>query len=154
MSCGRIPADPHKSFDRAAERGIVAGYTVNPPWVISDSGSVSGIEAEILMSFAKEHNFRLEWVSGSEQKLMKMLENHELEFVIGGFTSDTPWKKEKTGFTQPYFENDKEKHIIAVQQGENKLLLHFEKNLLINRDSLNTAIEKRLLGRQVNLNGR
>jgi hypothetical protein len=146
--CGRIPADPDKSFDRAAERGIIAGYTVNPPWVIYDSGAVSGIEVEILKSFTNEYNFHLVWVSGSEQKLMKMLENKEIQFIIGGFTSETPWKKKKAGFTRPYFENDKEKHIIAVQQGENKLLFHFEKRLLQNKDSLDTTIEKRLYGKK------
>lgn len=80
----------------------------------------------MLMHFAGKHDLIINWISGSEQMLMKRLEKRELHFVISGFTNHTPWKKRKAGFTRAYYEKDKGKHVIALKQGENKLLFEFE----------------------------
>jgi hypothetical protein len=72
--------------------------------------------------------------------LLKDLEKKQYHIVISGLTSDTPWKKKKIGLTRPYFKNEKEKHVIAIMQGENRLLYHLEKYLFNNRDSINALV--------------
>ncbi len=65
------------------------------------------------------------------------LEKQKLHMVIAGLTKDTPWKSRKIRLTIPSYTDKKIKHIIAVQQGENRLVFYFEKYLLVNKDSIN-----------------
>jgi hypothetical protein len=126
-ACRNIPADPNDSFAKALKSGLYVGYTTNPPWISDENGRGEGIEAEIISGFAEENKMQIKWEYGSEQELMKKLEKKELHIVITGLTKDTPWKDKKVGITMPYFKNKKEQHIIAVQQGENKLTMKIEK---------------------------
>jgi hypothetical protein len=142
MSCDNIPADPGKSFDKAKGTGLSVGYTLNPPWILDNKGFAEGIEAEIIKGFAGTNNMKIVWEYGSEQVLMKKLEKKELHIVITGLTMDTPWKSEKIGITMPYFKSGKTKHIMAVQQGENKLVMNLEKYFFENRESITERINE------------
>ncbi|HLN56167.1 MAG TPA: transporter substrate-binding domain-containing protein [Bacteroidales bacterium] len=139
-ACGRIPADPEKSFEKAKGTGLAAGFSQNPPWVIEDDGIPHGVEADLITGFAASNGMKVIWHKGSEQKLMEMLEKKELHLVINGLTKDNPWKSRRIGMTLPYFKAGKEKHVIAVQQGENRLLMHLQRYLEERKDSINGMI--------------
>jgi hypothetical protein len=142
-ACGRIPSDPDKTLEKANATGLVVGYTVNPPWVLMKSDSViSGVEGDLINDFARDNSMKIIWQSGSEQKLFKLLEKKELNMVISGLTKDNPWKSKRIGMTKPYYKSGNEKHIIAVKQGENKLIMKLEKFLYDNKDSINLLINE------------
>lgn len=135
--CSSVPADPEHSYDIAQKEGLLAGYTDNIPWVYEDkNGEVKGIEAEILLSFAKVNGMNVIWKKGSEQEIFKMLEKKKLHIVIAGLPDDTPWKKQKTGITMPYYKDGKHKHVFAVMQGENKMTKKIEEYFFANRSKI------------------
>jgi ABC-type amino acid transport substrate-binding protein len=122
------------------------GITEQPPWTLRtepketrDAGAV-GIEPDLAKGFANQLDAKVQWIWGSEQQLFDALERFELDMAIGGFTDDNPWKK-RVGFTKPYFEHEqtvveggertsrRERHVIAVQPGENRFLLALDRFL-------------------------
>jgi len=141
IACGRIPSDPEKSFEKAQNSGLAVGFSHNPPWVFDLDTAAEGVEANLIREFALINGLNVVWQKGSEQKLMKMLEEKELHIVISGLTKDNPWKSQKIGLTLPYFKAGKEKHVIAIQQGENRLLMELEQVLKVNKDSINNMID-------------
>lgn len=141
-ACDNIPADPNKSYEKAIGTGLSVGYAINPPWVSENEGIVEGYEAEIIKGFADSNGMKIVWVPGSEQTLMKKLEKKELHIVITGMTMDNPWKSMKIGITLPYYKVKKAKHVIAVQQGENRLTMNLEKYFYSNRSSIAKMINE------------
>jgi sRNA-binding carbon storage regulator CsrA len=140
--CNDIPADPGKSFENAAISGLRAGYFQNNPWVFESEGRLSGIEPEIINGFASANGFKVTWISGTEEDLMRKLEKKEIHLVVGGFLDDTPWKSRKTGFSKPYFTDKKEKRVIAIMQGENRLLFNLEKYIKIHKQEIYSEVRK------------
>ncbi|HLP74317.1 MAG TPA: transporter substrate-binding domain-containing protein [Bacteroidales bacterium] len=138
--CRNIPADPEDSFRKASSTGLKVGYAVNPPWVMVSGDSVYGIEVELVRKFAEANGMKIIWKNGPEQVILKGLKKKQFHIVISGLTMDSPWKKEKIGLTRPYFRNEKEKHVIAILQGENRLLYNLEKHLFSNKDSINALV--------------
>jgi len=135
-ACKEIPADPNRSFEKAIGTGLSVGYSVNPPWVTEKNGTPGGIEPGILNAYARSAGIKIVWEKGSEQVLLEKLEKQELHLVIAGLTKDTPWKSRKIGLTKPYRRNDKTRHVMAIQQGENRLLMNIERYFQQNMDSL------------------
>jgi polar amino acid transport system substrate-binding protein len=134
--CGlQIPADPEGTLERVAGGTLKAGISHNPPWTETPSGSEpAGTEAELVRSFAAEHDARVEWVAGGESNLIRQLERGELDLVVGGLTKDSPWSK-YAALTHPYLETrnaqgDKEQHVMAVRMGENAFMVALEEFLL------------------------
>jgi polar amino acid transport system substrate-binding protein len=141
-SCHKIPSDPNKSFEKAKENGLAVGFTVNPPWIFENNGMADGVEAQIIKGFARSNNMKIEWETGSEQELLKKLEEKKLHAVLAGLTSDTPWKSRKIGLTRPYYKIKKANRVIAIQQGENRMLFSVESYFLKNKDSIADKINK------------
>jgi polar amino acid transport system substrate-binding protein len=134
--CGlTIPADPEKTLERVTGSTMRVGVSPNPPWTdISEAGEPSGSEVDLVREFAGTLQAQVEWVVGGEQPLIAALERGELELVIGGLTSDTPWT-EKAAITKPYAETrdpegKRKKLVMAAPMGENEFLLTLEKFLL------------------------
>jgi ABC-type amino acid transport substrate-binding protein len=134
--CGlTIPADPEKTLERVTGSMLRVGVSPNPPWTdIRGAGEPSGTEVDLVREFAGTLRAQVEWVVGGEQSLIAALERGELELVIGGFTSDTPWT-EKAAITKPYAEmqdpeGKRKKLVMAAPMGENEFLLALEKFLL------------------------
>jgi polar amino acid transport system substrate-binding protein len=138
--CKNIPADPEDSYSKAQATGLSVGFSSNPPWVIVSGDSVYGIEPELIRRFAENNQMKIVWKNGPEQKMLKELEEKKLHIFISGLTGDTPWKKRKVGLTRPFFKGEKEKHVMAIMQGENRLLYHLEKYLFNNKDSINALV--------------
>ncbi|HLN19765.1 MAG TPA: transporter substrate-binding domain-containing protein [Bacteroidales bacterium] len=139
--CNKIPVDPAKTFEKAREKGLSVGYSINPPWTTDDSSSAGGPEGFIIKKFAASNNMTIDWQKGSEQELLRMLEEKEIDIVISGIKKDTPWKKKKIGLTNPYYKNGKDKRVIAVIQGENRLIKNLEKFFYDNNDSIKLIID-------------
>jgi polar amino acid transport system substrate-binding protein len=139
--CGlTIPADPEKTLERVTGSMLRVGVSPNPPWTdIRGAGEPSGTEVDLVREFASTLRAQVEWVVGGEQSLIAALERGELELVIGGFTSDTPWTA-KAAITKPYGEmqdpeGKRKKLVMAAPMGENEFLLALEK-FLLGRDLL------------------
>lgn len=139
-ACNKIPADPEKTFEKAKATGLTVGFAHNPPWVNDQDSIATGVEGRLISEFARLSGMEIRWHKGSEQKLMKMLEDNQLHIVISGLTKDNPWKSEKIGLTMPYHKAKKEKHVIALIQGENRLVMNLEKFLYSYKDSINPMI--------------
>jgi polar amino acid transport system substrate-binding protein len=98
--CG-IPRDPEGTLDRVEGGTLRAGITVSEPWTRLEGGRPGGVEVELVERFARELGARVEWVNGSEADLIGALEVRELDLVVGGLTSDTPWQN-KAAITRGY----------------------------------------------------
>jgi hypothetical protein len=48
--------------------------------------------------------------------------------VVGGLKDDTPWSK-RLGLTKPFLTLQRDHHVMAVRQGENRWLLELDKFL-------------------------
>lgn len=134
--CGaRIPSDPDGTLDRANGGTLRVGVTENGTWVdVREGGDPVGIEPELVKSFASTLDADVAWSSGSEEALVGDLENGDLDLIIGGLTSDTPWS-DQAGTTRPYTESTDEQgatveHVMLVPRGENLFLFELDTFLL------------------------
>jgi polar amino acid transport system substrate-binding protein len=98
--CG-IPRDPEGTLERVDGGVMRVGVTEAPPWVELSAQEPDGIEVRLVEQLAEELDARIEWVEGSEQELFGALKERDLDLVIGGLTSDTPWSAE-AAVTHPY----------------------------------------------------
>jgi polar amino acid transport system substrate-binding protein len=102
---------------------------------VKDS-AVSGVEPTLVGELARQMNARVQTVYGSETRLLEGLHRRELDVVIGGFTADSPWKRD-VAFTKPYHEDkDGRKHVFALAPGENGWLMRVEQFLHQNESRL------------------
>nr|WP_040356663.1 transporter substrate-binding domain-containing protein [Corynebacterium capitovis] len=133
-ACGSIPADPDGTYNRAENGTLVVGVSENNPWTdVDDSGSVSGTEADLVRGFAESIDADIEWKTASESVLVDWMDHGEVDVMIGGLTSTSPWSS-KIALTRGYTTVDnedgkKEKMVMAVPMGENKLLVELERFL-------------------------
>lgn len=141
MGCNKFPNDPERSFEKASGTALAVGFSPVPPWVVEENGKAGGIEGELVKNFADSKGFKIVWYEDSEHVLMKKLEDKELHIVIAGLSKDTPWKKQKIGLTMPYYKNKREKRVMAIQQGENRLLMYLEQYLFNVKDSIKSSVD-------------
>lgn len=134
--CGvTVPTDPDGTLDRVSAGTLRVGATANGGWVDLRVGEDPvGIEPELVSSFASTLDADVVWSLGSEEALVGDLENGDLDLVIGGLTSRTPWS-EKAGTTRPYTESTDEQgatveHVMLVRRGENRFLFELDAFLL------------------------
>ncbi len=99
-ACG-IPRDPEGTLARVSGGIMRVGVTEAPPWVELGDASPDGIEVRLVERFAEEINAEIEWVNGPENENFGALRVRELDLVIGGLTTETPWSSE-AGITHPY----------------------------------------------------
>jgi ABC-type amino acid transport substrate-binding protein len=126
-----IPADPNGTLD--AVRGGILRVGVSPNGdltAVDGTGQVSGSEPEAVEEFASTLDATVVWTVGSEEALVRGLENDSLDLVIAGLTDETPWM-DKAGMTRPYREalaDDGTTHklVMLVPLGENEFLTELE----------------------------
>jgi membrane-bound lytic murein transglycosylase MltF len=128
----KYPKDPNNTLNKVTNGTMVVGFSQNRPWVIKTTGEPEGIEPELIKSFALSLRAKIIWESGSEELLFKKIENNKIHVIIGGVTVKTPWKTRMIGFTKPCATKGNEKHVMAVQEGENAFLMALEKFLYKN----------------------
>jgi ABC-type amino acid transport substrate-binding protein len=109
--------------------GVVrVGVVEHPPWAVASARGVSGVEPTLVADLARQLHARPAWRLGAESELLEALHDRKLDIVVGGLTSDSPWKSE-VALTRPYEGGDDAKHVLAVAPGENAWLMHVERYL-------------------------
>jgi ABC-type amino acid transport substrate-binding protein len=139
-ACG-LPKDADGALDKIRNGTLRVGIAQNPPWVVVTGAEVSGIEPQLVADLARQLNSRVKNVYGSETLLLEGLHRRELDVVIGGFTADSPWKRD-VALTKPYHEDrNKRQHVLALPPGENAWLMQVEKFLHDNEAKLKALPE-------------
>ena len=100
-ACDAVPRDPEGTLERVRGGTMRVGITAHDPWTSFEGGQPAGIEVDLLQDFADEIDADIEWVPGSEGDLFEALHVGQLDVVIGGFTSTTPYSKD-AALTHPY----------------------------------------------------
>jgi hypothetical protein len=117
LSACDAPRDPDGATERIARTHVIrVGVSENAPWVRFEAGQPIGIEPALVRRFAAANHAQVEWVRNAEAPLMKALHQRELDLVVGGLQSDTPWKA-KVGVSKPYTQA---RWIVAVRAGAPK----------------------------------
>lgn len=130
-ACAPIPRDTDGSLDRITDGVLRVGVSENPPWTeVFDDGRVAGREVDLITGFAGEHSADVEWTPGAESELVMAMVRGDLDVVVGGLTSDSPWEKE-VALTRSYAQDvtpdgDTEQMVMATPLGENALLVALE----------------------------
>jgi len=129
VACG-LPRDPEKTSERiASTHELRVGVTDNPPWVDATHAEPSGVEPNLVRRYAASTGARVLWTKGSESALVRSLQEHELDLVIGGFDAKTQWSS-TAGPTQPFAKDaEGKKHIFLAAPGENRFLLSVDRFL-------------------------
>jgi len=152
--CG-MPKDPEGATPRIAATHVLrAGASSNPPWVVVEKGQVSGIEPDIVRAFAGTLGARVHWVVNGETPLLEALEKRQLDLVVGGVTTKSPWSKRmgaslsyaQAGPTpggQPGLFKGKQRHVLLAAPGENQLLLRLDQFLEKAKPDLQRRITRR-----------
>lgn len=127
--CTSIPADSMGTLDRAAGGTLVVGVSEHPPWtVVSEDGEYSGSEVDLIESFADSIDAEVEWHTAPESVLAGRISEDELDIVIGGLTTSSPWTTHMAT-TRSYAQVDGEDMVMGVRLGENELMVALERHL-------------------------
>ncbi|PPF64270.1 hypothetical protein C5E11_05880 [Clavibacter michiganensis] len=136
--CGlTIPSDPSGTLDAVRGGVLRAGVSPNAPFVDvtgvdeEPTGTEpTGTEVEAIEAFADHLDADVEWTIGSEEELVRDLEDGELDLVAGGLTDETPWS-DKAGVTRAYDEvtdddGRVQKLVMLAPMGENAFISELE----------------------------
>jgi ABC-type amino acid transport substrate-binding protein len=129
--CGvRIPSDPDGTLDAVRSGVLQVGVSPNGDLIEIRRGEPVGDEIDAIRAFADSLGADVEWTVGSEEALVRALENHRVDLVAGGLTDQTPWARH-AGVTRPYRETRGEsgetlKLVMLVPLGENAFLSELE----------------------------
>ena len=136
--CGlTIPSDPSGTLDAVRGGVLRAGVSPNAPFVdvtgVDDEPTgtePTGTEVEAIEAFADHLDADVEWTIGSEEELVRDLEDGELDLVAGGLTDETPWS-DKAGVTRAYDDvtdddGRVQKLVMLAPMGENAFISELE----------------------------
>ncbi|KQR19306.1 hypothetical protein ASF79_15635 [Agreia sp. Leaf335] len=136
--CGlTIPSDPSGTLDAVRGGVLRAGISPNAPFVdvtgVDDEPTgtePTGTEVEAIEAFADHLDADVEWTIGSEEELVRDLEDGELDLVAGGLTDETPWS-DKAGVTRSYDDVTDDdgsvlKLVMLAPMGENAFISELE----------------------------
>lgn len=149
-ACG-LPRDSDGTLERVRGGTIRVGFAIDTPWVTDSAGMAGGVEGRIVHGLARSLGARVEWTHGHESELLTALHDRELDLVVGGLTTDSPWKA-RIAFTKPYHVDSgfvvrsmkakrrEEKHVLALPPGENGWLVYVERFLRDERALLASAL--------------
>jgi ABC-type amino acid transport substrate-binding protein len=135
--CGvQIPADPSGTLDAVTGGMLRVGVSPSDGLIDVAGEEPAGSEVDAIRGFADSLEADIAWTVGSEEALVRELENGELDLVAGGLTDETPWT-EKAGVTRPYAETTDDdgktrKLVMLVPPGENAFLARLETYLTEN----------------------
>jgi polar amino acid transport system substrate-binding protein len=109
----RIPEDPGETLERVSGGTLRVGAAEHEPWVKLGGSEPGGVEPGLVRRFAGTIEAEVEWTEGSEAELVEALHERQLDLVIAGIDSKSPWKK-KGALTRPYYTS---RVVIAVPPG-------------------------------------
>jgi polar amino acid transport system substrate-binding protein len=141
-ACDDLPKDPDRSLARIqTEKLMKVGILKNKPWASYEKSQAEGIEVALVKEFSKTLNAEPHWQTISYDEAMKALKKGDLDIVIGGLCADTEGKN-KIGLTRAYFKEDECDHVMAVRNGENRLLVTLERFLSEKESSIVPLIQE------------
>jgi len=111
-ACG-LPRDPEGTSDRVRDGVVRVGVIENPPWASLAEGVPRGVEVALARRFAAGYRAEVRWIEGTEAELVESLVAREIDLVIGGLESTTPYVSE-VGLTRPYILQDV---VVGVEPG-------------------------------------
>ncbi|PRB72664.1 transporter substrate-binding domain-containing protein [Arthrobacter sp. MYb213] len=125
-----IPVDPEGTLNSVRNGTLRIGLSPNDSLVEIKGSSYQGSEVELVKDFAQSLGAKPEFIVGGEESLVKKLEEDQVDLVVGGISSKTPWSK-MVGMTRPYTQvidekGKKEKLVLLVPPGENAFLGELE----------------------------
>ena len=127
--CGRsVPSDPEGTLDWVSGGTLRVGVSPDPPLVVAQAQEPSGALIDLASGFADSVGAETQWTVGSEETLVGLLEDGDLDLVVGGFTDQTPWV-DKAGATRGYTSipgADGRSIVMLVPLGENAMLTSLE----------------------------
>jgi ABC-type amino acid transport substrate-binding protein len=133
-----FPQDAEGTLDRVRQNHVLrVGVSERPPWISVDGNAVSGIEADLLRSWAGTLDAQIKWITGSESELIQALRKRQIDVVAAGLTARSPWSKHAAA-TQPCarfraaISSDapsRENHVMLVAPGESAFLLELDRFL-------------------------
>lgn len=98
--CG-LPNDPEGTLERARGGTIKVGVSESLPWVDLSGSSPSGVEVELVETFAESIDADIEWIDGSVEDLAGALHEREIDLLIAGLEATASVAAEVT-LTHPY----------------------------------------------------
>ena len=111
----QFPRDPEGTLNRVEGGTVRVGVVEDEPWVkLPENEEPAGVEPELIRQFAEELDAEIEWVEGSESELIEAMRGYQLDVLIGGLVSTSPWRKE-VALTRPYVDTEIE---FGVPPGE------------------------------------
>lgn len=128
--CGlSIPADPDGTLDSVRGGELRVGVSPDPPLVVETDGVPAGSIVDLVDSFAASVDAQPVWTVATEETLVAMLADGDLDLIAGGITSDTPWLDRagvSRGFTDVNGADGREL-VMLVPLGENSFLSALER---------------------------
>ncbi len=137
------PNDPQGTLERVQGGTLRVGVTHDPPFVALGS-EPSGPEADLVRAYARSLDARIVWNRSGHDVLMRQLEGHRLDAVIGGHAGDSPWAQ-RVSTSRPYRVPDaagrEVDRVLALPPGENAWQMAFERFAMTDaaRRALGTA---------------
>lgn len=130
--CGvSIPADPDGTLATVSGGTLRIGVSAEPGLIDTSGGEPTGSLIDLASGFARSIDARPRWSTASEETLVSMLEDGELDLAIGGFSEDTPWV-DRAGVTRGYTGidgADGRSIVLLTPLGENAFLSALEEYL-------------------------
>ena len=127
--CGlTIPADPDGTLDAVTGGELRIGTSPDRDLVDVRDGVPSGSIVELVDDYADSIHAEPDWTVASEETLVTMLEDGELDLIAGGITAETPWL-ERAGVSRGYTGidgADGREIVMLVPLGENAFLSSLE----------------------------
>lgn len=116
-----VPFDPKDSFDRAQKnQSVIVAHTKQK----CENALVD--EAMLIKDFLTENKLNAHWKEVSFHHGVQLLHDRKIHILLGCFRESDHYPK--LSFTRPYYKD----HVIAVIQGENRLITKLEKFLYRN----------------------
>ena len=90
-ACG-LPADPQGTLVEARGNELHIGVVHDPPWTVVERGEVvGGVEVQLMREFADRIDAEPVFHPGHLNDLAEALAEFELDVLVGGLTTDSPW---------------------------------------------------------------
>jgi ABC-type amino acid transport substrate-binding protein len=130
--CGiTVPTDPDGTLQTVSGGELRVGVSSDAGLADASTDTPSGPLIDLVDTFAESLDADVEWTAGSEETLVVMLEEGDLDLVVGGLTDQTPWI-DRVGVTRGYRDiegADDRAIVMFVPLGENAFLTELEEFL-------------------------
>ena len=129
VGCGiSVPADPEGTLQDVSGGELRVGVSADEGLADTSTDAPSGSLIDLVDGFSESIDAEIEWTVGSEETLVTMLEEGDLDLVVGGLTDQTPWA-DRVGVTRGYTDiegADDRAIVMFVPLGENAFLSELE----------------------------